>query len=326
MAVDDINASGGINGRQIKLLVEDDMGTPDGARAAEKKLADSGVVAVIGHYTSDQTLAGLEVSSSKGILMLSATASTSVLTGKKDLFFRTVASTQSLGQGFAQYVCQTLGVPSIAIIYDRDNASYSMPMMEAFTDKFSTFGCKVYSQVEFSSTTSPDFSPLVDKLITPKPDAVFIIASPADAAVIAQIINLKHSDVRKFASSTAQSNILIQNGGKTVEGMEIIIAFDVNNPSSALQEFKSNFQKRYAVAPIFSAMEGYETMQMLAAALKKTGGESKGLSDALLSLNDFQGLTGSIRLDQYGDAIRPLYILRVNQGHFETVKTLNFTN
>ena len=67
-------------------------------------------------------------------------------------------------------------------------------------------------------------------------------------------------------------------------------------------------------------------MQMLAAALKKTGGESKGLSDALLSLNDFQGLTGSIRLDQYGDAIRPLYILRVNQGHFETVKTLNFTN
>ena len=281
MAVEEINASGGIKGRQINLLVEDDLGTHEGARAAENKLIDSGVVAVIGHYTSDQTLAGFEVTGTRGVLMLSATASTSVLSGKKDLFFRTVASTESLGQGFARYICQSLGISTIAIIYDRDNKSYAVPMMEAFKDRYTRFGCQINNLVEFSGASSPDFSPLVDGMKSSKPDGVFIIASPADTAVIAQTISLKNWEIKKFASSMAQSNILIQNGGKTVEGMEIIIAFDVNDTSPTLQEFKSNFLKRFAVSPIFSAMEGYETMRMLAAALQKTNGESKGLPDAV---------------------------------------------
>jgi branched-chain amino acid transport system substrate-binding protein len=323
MAVEELNASGGIDGRQIKLLVEDDLGTPEGARAAENKLIDAGVVAVIGHFTSAQTLAGYAVNEARGVLLFSATASTSALTAKKDLFFRTVASTESLGQGFGRYVCGDLGIRSIGIIYDLDNGSYSTPLMESFKSSFTGLDCQVTSQVEFSEAASPDFSPLVDELKESNPEAVLIIASPANTAVIAQLVDLKNWEVELFTSSWAQSEITIQNGGKTVEGLEMIIAFDVNNPSPALQEFKTNYQKHYNASPVFTAMEGYETMRMLAAALQKTGGESVELPGALLELKDFQGLVGTVRMDQYGDAIRPLFILNIHQGSFETVRTLD---
>ena len=119
-----------------------------------------------------------------------------------------------------------------------------------------------------------------------------------------------------------EGDALIQNGGKSVEGMEIVIGFDANSSAAALQQFKANYLKRFSSQPIFTAMEGYETMQMLVAALNKTGGNAAGLPDALTGLKDFQGLTGPIFMDQYGDAIRPLYIQRVSNGQFETIETL----
>ncbi len=74
LAVDDINASGGIKGRPVELLIEDDLGTPEGAKAAENKLIDAGVVAIVGHLTSGQTAAGYQVATERKTVLISATA------------------------------------------------------------------------------------------------------------------------------------------------------------------------------------------------------------------------------------------------------------
>ena len=141
--------------------------------------------------------------------------------------------------------------------------------------------------------------------------------------MIAQQIRLKGWPVPLFAAPWAQGENLLQIGGKAVEGMEIIIPFDINNPSPALRAFKTRYQARFAHPPVFTAMYGYETMQMLAIALEKTGGKATGLPQTLLELGDFEGLTGPIRLDEYGDALRPLYIQRIHAGKFETIETLS---
>jgi branched-chain amino acid transport system substrate-binding protein len=319
LAIEEINAAGGIDGRKIDLVVENDLGTPEGAKEAEEKLIDAGVIAVIGHFTSNQTLAGYEVTNPKGMLLFSATASTSVLTGKKDMFFRTVASTESMGQGMAWYIHQKRGLSRVGIIYDQDNNTYSEPLLQAFADKFSNLGGQITSQVKFSGAKSDEIPALVDILKSSNPNCVFIIASPADTAIIAQTISIKGWKTNLFSSSWGQGETLIQDGGKAVEGMEFIIGFDGNDPAPELQTFKTSYQKRFAHTPVFSAMEGYETMRMLAAALKKTGGSAKGLPDALLTLRDFQGLTSTISMDEYGDAVRPLYIQKVAEHKFETI-------
>lgn len=326
LAVEELNAAGGINGRKIELLVEDDLGTPEGAKKAENKLIDANVLAVIGHFTSNQTLAGYEIAEARKVLLLSATASTSLLTGKKDLFFRTVASTETMGRGMAQYIHDQRGFSRVSIIYDQDNNTYSEPLEQAFSQTLGKLGGNVTALVEFSGAQNTVFPELLNGLKPFDPQCVFIIASPANTALIAQSIRLKNWDIPLFSSSWGQGESLIHDGGKAVEGMELLIGFDVNDPSPELQLFKDNYEKRYVRPAVFSAMEGYETMQMLAAALKKTGGDAKGLAEALLALRDFQGLTGSIHMDEYGDAVRPLYIQQVRSGKFETIQKVKINS
>ena len=319
LAVEELNAAGGIAGRPLELLVEDDAGVPDGARRAEEKLIDAGAVALIGHLTSSQTLAGYEVAQSRGVALLSATASTSLLSGKKDLFFRTVLSTDALGRGLARHVRQTRRLGRLAVIYDLDNNAYSEPFVEAFSDTFIALGGQVTGQATFSAGQAPDFAPLAAQLKAAQPEGVLLVTSPTDTAVIAQIMRLGGWRPALFSSSWAQGDGLIRNGGQAVEGMELILAIDTNDPAPALQAFKIRYEQRFAHAPNFYAIEGYETLQMLAMALKETGGQAKGLPEALSRLKGFQGLTGTIQMDEFGDALRPLYIQRVTQGRFETV-------
>jgi branched-chain amino acid transport system substrate-binding protein len=75
LAVEKINAADGIAGRPIKLLARDDMGTPEGARVADKELIDAGTVAIIGHMTCRQTIAAMEIIKKAGVMLISPTIS-----------------------------------------------------------------------------------------------------------------------------------------------------------------------------------------------------------------------------------------------------------
>lgn len=325
LAVEEINAAGGINDRKIELLVEDDLGTPQGAKDAETKIIDQGVVAVIGHFTSDQTLAGYEVAEKRGVLLFSATASTSVMTGLNDLFYRTVASTDAMGSGFATYIYRDKKINSIAVIFDEDNKSYSEPLANAFTATFTKLGGNITYTEKFSSSRSPDYSQSVTMMKDSAAKAVFIIASPNDTALITQTIALQNWAPELFTSSWAQGELLYQTGGKTIEGMETIVGFDVNDATPELDKFKEDYLKRYGVTPGFTAMEGYETMQLLARGLEKTGGSAINLGNALIGIQDYMGLTGPVMLDAYGDALRVLSIQKIIDGKFVTIKKLDMT-
>ncbi|PKM69710.1 MAG: ABC transporter substrate-binding protein, partial [Firmicutes bacterium HGW-Firmicutes-18] len=136
MALEEINAAGGINGWHLELIVEDDFGTPQGAIDAENNLIDADVVAVIGHITSDQTITGYQVANLNGVLMFSATAAASEMTGINDMFFRTASSTDSMGRSFADYVFSDRKIKSMAIIFDEDNKSFAESWANSFSNAF----------------------------------------------------------------------------------------------------------------------------------------------------------------------------------------------
>jgi branched-chain amino acid transport system substrate-binding protein len=316
LAVEEINAAGGIAGRPVELVVQDDLGTSEGAQAADRELIKAGVVAIIGHPTSSQTLAGLVVTDPAGVVMLSPSTSTPKLAGKDDNFLRIVQPMAAQAIHSAQHILQDHNRTRIAAIYDTDNAAYTTAYLEDFTREFQSIGGKVVAAVSFSSKAQPDFSPLITQLRQSNPQELIIIAADADTALIAQRTRLMGWPIPLYTTSWAQTETVINNGGKAVEGMEIELTSTANKASPKYQDFAKRYQAKFGRAPTFGAVLGYEAANMLALALRETEGKADGLKQALIGLKDFTGLSDNVRLDEYGDAQRPIHIGVIRNGKY----------
>jgi branched-chain amino acid transport system substrate-binding protein len=325
LAVEDINAKGGIVGRPVELLVEDDLGTPEGAREADRALIEAGVVAIIGHMTSGQTMAVIPIINDAKVVLLSPTASTYELSGLNDYFFRVNPDNLAEARILARRVCDELALSRVAGIYDVDNAAYTQTFWSAFVKTCQDLGRQAVASVTFASAEEPDLAPLVTELKTHRPDAVVIIASALDTALITQQIRLQDWFVPLFATGWSHTEILLQNGGRAVEGMEIIMSFDANyraddlESPTALREFETRYAQRFGQTFTFASAQAYEAMMVLAEALEKTGGEGRGLPQALTEIKNYEGLNTRLSLDSDGDVIRPQFLVTIQEGEFVTL-------
>ena len=326
LAVEKINESGGISGRNISLIVNDDRGIPRIAEIGDKELIEKGAIAIIGHATTAQTLEGLKVTNPANIIMIGATVSTPELSGIDDYFFRVHPSFKNSAQTFANHIYESNGITNMAIIYDKDNSSYSKTYSKVFSDKFKELGGNITEEITFSSATQPDFSPILSKLQDSKPDGLLIVASDVDTALISQRAKIIDKKIKLFTSAWAQTETLISKGGQAVEGMEIEQAYNLTNQSESFIDFKSKYKARFGNEASFGSAYSYEAMLTLAEALKKTKGSKDGLKQSLLEINDFNVLIDKISLDKFGDVERPYYISTIDEGKFKMINKFTSAN
>lgn len=317
LAVHELNTAGGIAGRKVKLLVRDDKGTAEGARSADQELIDAGVVAIIGHMTSNQTMAALPVTEKAKMILLSPTTSTPALTGRDDLFFRVIADSASEARSLARDTVRKVGIERFAAIYDKDNGAYTHAYLNAFREELIKLGGRMVREVGYSSAEKPVFGPLVNQVRTIDVQGLLIITSAYDGALIAQQPRLVGWQVKLFGCAWTQSAPLIKNGGKSVEGMEFIAYYDRNSQRPNFLEFKKQYQERFQKAVTFMAGNAYEAAIILASALEKTQGRSEGLAQALPGIQ-IMGLMDTVSLDPYGDGVRVRYRIVVQDGNFVT--------
>lgn len=322
LAVEKINEADGIADRPIKLLVRDDKGAPEGARAADKELIHAGVVAIIGHMTSGQTMAAMDVIEKAGVVLISPTTSTEKLTGIDDHFFRVAVANSTEGRLLARYVRQNRNLARLAAIFDLDNAAYTNSYWDAFSNEYKTRGGQVTGQWGFSSSKKPDFAQIASEVQKSIPDALLIIASPLDTAFIAQKIRAIDQKIIIYSSAWGMTDEMLRNGGKAVEDMEIVVGFNSNSQNPAFKEFRSRYLKRFERDPTFVGGSGYEAMLVLAAALKKTKGRADGLPEALKGIQKFEGPMGTISMNKFGDAFRTLFVQKVVDGEFVTKSSI----
>lgn len=317
LAVDEINAAGGINGRKINLIVKDDLGTPEGAVAADTELAQQKVVCIVGHATSAQTLAGLPVAQEHGIIMMSPTTSTAALSGVDDNFFRIIQSLVERGRGLAEFVYHEKKQEKLAVIYDTVNKAYVDSFWRVFSEKYQSLGGTIVAEAPFSSSESnTDFDSLIKKQSETGAQALLIIAADTDTALIAQRVRIAGWTVPLYSSAWAQTEILIKNGGKAVEGMVLEQSFPLGSQAEKYVAFKERFRSVYGKDPAFAAAFGYETLMVLAEALEATKGEPQGLKEALQGIKNFPGLIDTLSIDSNGDVIRPYYLGEVKNAVF----------
>lgn len=323
LAVDAVNAAGGINGRQLKLIIKDDQGAPEIARQVDNQLVDEGVVAIIGHATSSQTEVVLEQANQAKVVLLGPTASSNVFSNQDDYFFRVQADTKVQGDALAQYAYRTKKLRQVTAIYDVGNEVFSKAFLQSFVSKFESLGGEVLQEFAFTSGQT-DLEALIDDVLETNPPALVFVSASIDTAFMAQYVSQQTEESPALlASGWAQTSELLAKGGQAVEGLALNTSYDPNNSNPDFQKFIQDYEERFSHKPGFGATYGYETVQVLAETLKQTNGEAEGLPEALRGIKKFSAIHGTLSLNEYGDVERDVYIMVVENGQYKVVETLS---
>lgn len=323
LAVETINQQGGVNGQLLQLIVKDDEGKADVAQKVDAELVQQGVVAIVGHMTSDRTASVWEQLNQAKMVLISPTASSSQFTGKADDFFRVIVTTDLRAKGLAKHIYQTRRIQRLICIYDESNLAYNKGFWEDIKVEFEKLGGKT-DQVFSFTPNKTDLPALMKEVKTTEPTAIMLIASPTDTALLIQYSRQLGLNTQFFATGTSLTDKLLEQGGRAVEGLELDTSYYPENPLPSFQKFLTEFEKRFRRKATFPAMYSYESVLVLAEALKQTNGQAKDLPQALLKINNLEGVQGKISFDEYGDVKRDTYIVVVKNGQFQLLDTISY--
>jgi branched-chain amino acid transport system substrate-binding protein len=311
LAAKAVNAAGGVNGRPIELVVKDDGQDPETARRAVEELVRSDVVAIIGHATSSMAEVTLPIVNREHVLMVSPTVSSSQFMGKDDWFVMMHPSTAESGRALSGYIARRGLAKRISLVYDVSNRAYTQSWHDSFKEAFEAAGGAVRS-VPFTSGKVPSMGALAEEALSNGADGVLAVASAFDTAALCQQVRLR-SKVPLFGAEWGFTNDVLVNGGKAMEGATFVVKVDFSDTSARFVAFKQAYLERYARPVDFAAVLAYESLELLAEALRRDA-TREGVRRAVLSIGAFQGLQGPIQIDAYGDSVRRHYIVTVRDG------------
>ncbi|QGY41309.1 ABC transporter substrate-binding protein [Pseudodesulfovibrio cashew] len=320
LALENINAAGGIDGRPLELLTADDHNTPEGAIQADRELIDAGVVAIIGHMTSSLCLAAMPQISENGIVMISPTASSPQFSGKVDAFFRTMMEASVRSKDLAEYAYSRIGINSVVSVAESDNKSYSFSFIANFGDAFKALGGRMVGEITYSTQNPQDWQKLIAELKEKRPDALLLACPAQDAAAIVQKINFSGLHLPILSGSWAYTERLLLWGGRYAEGMIFAIDYAFDNPRPEFIKFKEHYKNRFGKEPNFASAFSYEATLALAEGLKKTKGTPTGLANAMAPSQTINGVVGPFKLNPFGDVTRKVFIVTVQNKEFRTLE------
>jgi len=318
MAVEEINASGGIKGRPIELIVKDDKHDPGTAIRADMELIDEGVVAIIGHMTSSMSIAALPLINKNKIVMISPTTSTNKLTGIDDYFFRVLAPNLRETNHLVDIAFNKMGVKTVAGLYDLSNKTYTEGWYSRYKSEFEKFGGKIISTKTFTSGQDVDYHGLIQSIIKADPDGMIIVGGAIDTALICQQLKKENFDKPIFASGWSKTDALIKHGGSAVEGIIFSDTFNGQSKNKRYVEFRTEFKQRFGNEPDFASAYSYESILLLKNILISTD-SFDDLKPHILKQKTLEGVQSIVEIDQYGDAKRKRFIIKVEKGKFVTV-------
>lgn len=320
LAVETLNARGGIMGRPVKLIVRDDEGTRSGAVKADMELAEADVCAIIGHMTSSVAMATLPLMKQHGIPYISPTVSTPHLTGIKDLFFRVQPENTEWAAGLSTFLFTHTDVRSLLLAEDIDNSDYTFTVNDAIATSFQNDDGKIIGRMQFSARDNHWIKQLIHGVERTRPDAVVLAASAHDFAKFAKAFRPRFPDTMLIMSSWAVTPGMIKQAGQAAEGVISAISYTDDNSHPDFLDFVKRFKKRFGIRPGFAAARAYDAMLVVATGLEKAGGDPDALPRNLAPMLKVPGVTGTFDLDEYGDVKRPVYILKVENGRFRTLE------
>ena len=318
--IEEINRNGGIDGKKLRLIIRDDKRNEEEAKRLDTKLIREGVIAIIGHTTSSMTIAGKTIADKFKKVLISPTAASSVLSRKKDYVVCINSNLKQETRQLANLAVKELGVKKIACFYDEGNPTFTKDYLKWLSRYFIDNGGEIVQETPFNSQDMSNFWKGVSQLKLGDIDGVVIVAAPLHSAILVQKVRKVNRRIVVMCSSWCFTPAFLKEGGKAVENVWLCADFDPDSNKPSYLKYQGAYKDLYGRKPDFFSSLGYETTIVLRKALMKTSGESENLLKFIPG--KYKGLQGQFIIDEFGDAHRDWYLLRVQKGAFKTVKRL----
>lgn len=317
LAVEEVNAAGGLNGRMIELTPRDDGQNPDQARAAIKAFIADGVVAVIGPVTSAMAQAVLPDSTQAGLVLVSPTVSSSSLMGYDDALFMILPSSRQNAQQAAHYHASR-GLRRVVAFYDTRNSAYTEDWLKHYREASLTHGIRLVQTVPFTSGREDSYQQAVRQLRARDADAILYVSNAVDTVrllLLSRQAGWRQPALGVTWSATEQ---LLELGGREVEGMSSTQLFNREHATTRYQDFVRGYRERFGQEPGFASVAAYDATHALVQALRRQQ-QGQGVKQALLQAGPYEGLQERWNFDVYGDVQRRNYVTVIKDGRYVTV-------
>jgi branched-chain amino acid transport system substrate-binding protein len=323
LAVEQLNAAGGVLGKKIELLTEDDLskaGEP--ATVVNKLISRDGVVAILGEVASSRSLEAAPICQQNKIPMISPSSTNPKVTETGDYIFRVCFIDPFQGTVMANFATKTLKAKKVAVFTDV-KSDYSKGLAKYFKEGFVAAGGQIVTELDFNGGDK-DFKAQLTSIKGANPDAVFIPGYYTDVALICIQAKQLGLDVPLFGGDGWESDQLVKIGGSAVEGNYFSTHYAPDVATEQSKKFVADYQKRYnGKTPDAMAALGYDSAIFLADAIKRAGAtDGQKIRDALAATKNFSGVTGKMAINEKRDATKAAVILQVKNGQFKYLETV----
>jgi branched-chain amino acid transport system substrate-binding protein len=308
MAVEEINAAGGINGKQVELIAEDDEGNPEKTVNAYKKLTTKdGVKFIIGSLTSGCTQAITSLAQAQKVIVVAPAATAPAVTDAGNYIFRTCFIDPFQGTVGAKFAYENLGSRKAAILYDVGN-DYSVGLYDNFKKSFEAAGGTIVA-AESYSTGDKDFNAQLTKIKNAAPDAVYLPDYYSTVALIAK--QLRAQGISTPIIGADGWGGITENAGDEVLNGFYSDHYAADSTDQKVIDFVSKYTAKFNSTPTSFAALGYDAMYVIKDAIVAAGSTDSEKVRAAVEKTSGSYVTGNLTFDEKRNPTKSAVMLEI---------------
>ena len=323
LAVEEINSQGGVLGKQIKLVTEDDQGKTNEVQTVVQKLINRDkVVAIVGEVASSLSKAAAPICQQSKIPMVTPASTNPEVTAIGDYIFRVCFIDPFQATVMSKFALNSMKVKKVAILVDQKNA-YSTGLADNFKRVFTEMGGEIVEEQKYSAGDK-DFKAQLTSIKAANPEAIFIPGYYTEMNLISIQAREIGLTVPLFGGDGWESEKLTEGKAKdALEGSFFSTHVSAEDPNPKIQNFIKKYEDKYGSKPDAMAFLAYDAGLILFDAIKRAGStEGQKIRDALAQTKDYDGVTGNITINDERNAIKPAVVMEIKDGKFTYKETI----
>ncbi len=317
LALEETNAKGGVKGKKVRVIYEDDKSKSEEASNKVRQLIDrEKVVALLGEVASSRSEAGGIIAQGKQVPMLTPSSTGVTVTKGKDFVFRACFTDEQQGAVAAQFVAQKLGKKKAGILFAADD-DYSAGLAKTFQAHFKKYGGTVVEKGFQKDETN--FTTYLQGLKKESPEVIFAPVYYSAMGKIARDAKREGIPGSMFIGSDGwdSPDLLEAVKGGELEGAYLTDLYAADAPYENAKSFVTAFTTKYKRDPNSLSAQGYDAANMLFAAIERAPEVTPlAIKTALAATKDFAGATGKITVDANRNVNKPVVIVQIKAGKF----------